>query len=68
MLGPELIDFLVLTLWQRSGSRREGGGGAIALPIFGRSVNPFPTRGARICPPHSYRPNPPKFVVDSESL
>ena len=29
--------------------------------FFGRSVNPFPTRGTRICPPHYYRPNPLDF-------
>ena len=26
-------------------------GGPLAPPIFGRSVNPFPTRGDKFCPP-----------------
>ena len=29
-----------------------GAGGALAPPEFGSSVNPIPTRGGRLCPPH----------------
>mgnify|MGYP007048352179 CR=1 FL=1 len=29
-----------------------GAGGALATPEFGSSVNPIPTRGDRLCPPH----------------
>ena len=29
-----------------------GAGGALASPEFGSSVNPIPTRGGRLCPPH----------------
>ena len=29
-----------------------GDGGALAPPEFGSSVNPIPTRGGRLCPPH----------------
>ena len=29
-----------------------GAGGTLAPPEFGRSVNPIPTRGGRLCPPH----------------
>ena len=29
-----------------------GGGGALAPPEFGSSVNPIPIRGGRLCPPH----------------
>ena len=32
----------------------EGPRGATGPPIFGRSVNPFPTRGDRLCPPNYY--------------
>ena len=27
-------------------------GGAVAPPEFGSSVNPIPTKGDRLCPPH----------------
>ena len=30
----------------------EGTGSALAPPEFGTSVNPIPTRGGRLCPPH----------------
>ena len=29
-----------------------GAEGTLAPPEFGRSVNPIPTRGGRLCPPH----------------
>ena len=29
-----------------------GAGGAMAPPHFGRSVNPFSTKGGRLCPPN----------------
>ena len=29
-----------------------GAEGALAPPEFGKSVNPIPTRGGRLCPPH----------------
>ena len=29
-----------------------GAGGALASPEFRSSVNPIPTRGSRLCPPH----------------
>ena len=32
-----------------------GGGGGIASPVLGRSINPIPTRGDRLYPPHYYR-------------
>ena len=38
-----------------TGMQQGGGqGGAAAPPDFGRSVNPIPTRGDRLCPPNSY--------------
>ena len=33
-----------------------GAGGALAPPEFGSSVNPIPTRGGRLCPPHYCTP------------
>ena len=33
-----------------------GAGGAMAPPIFGRSVNPISTEGGTLCPPHNYVP------------
>ena len=29
-----------------------GAGGTLAPPEFGSSVNPIPTRGGKLCPPH----------------
>ena len=29
-----------------------GAGGTLAPPEFGSSVNPIPTKGGRLCPPH----------------
>jgi len=29
-----------------------GAGGTLAPPEFGSSINPIPTRGGRLCPPH----------------
>jgi hypothetical protein len=31
-----------------------GAGGALAPPEFGSYVNPIPTRGGRLCPPHYF--------------
>ena len=31
---------------------RGGAGGTLAPPEFRSSVNPIPTRGGRLCPPH----------------
>ena len=42
---------------QRRKQGREGGcgpGGAIAPPLFGRTVNPISTRGRRLCPPQYF--------------
>ena len=36
-----------------------GAGGAMALPNFGRSVNPILTKGGRLCPPNNT--GTPKF-------
>ena len=33
-----------------------GAGGALATPEFISSVNPIPTRGGRLCPPHYCTP------------
>ena len=50
-------------------------GCAMAHPIFGRSVNPIPTRGDRLCPPNYYwhtlifRPSDgPAFVKEHTRL
>ena len=40
-----------------------GPGGPLAPPIFGRSVNPIPTRGGQTIPPYYYGPPPPKFFT-----
>ena len=31
--------------------RKRGAEGALAPPVFGRTVNPISTRGGRLCPP-----------------
>ena len=45
------------------------GGVSLAPPIFGRSVDPIPTRGSRLCPPQYYQhpqvccPLPPSLKI-----
>jgi hypothetical protein len=36
--------------------RKRGAEGALAPPVFGRTVNPISTRGSRLCPPQYYEP------------
>ena len=37
-----------------SGLTEPGGRGALALLVFGRSVNPMSTKRGRLCPQHYY--------------
>ena len=43
-------------IWKHQGWRNRDcqGGVSLAPPIFGRSVDPIPTRGSRLCPPQYY--------------
>ena len=43
------LSYCLFTSWK--GCRNREGGTALALPIFGRSVNSIPTREDRFCPP-----------------
>ena len=36
--------------------RKRGARGAVAPPVFSRTVNPISTRGSRLCPPQYYEP------------
>ena len=46
----------ILCLCKLQARRKRGAEGALAPPVFGRTVNPISTRGSRLCPPQYYEP------------
>ena len=57
---------LCLISWPLRAVNTEGAGGQLPQSVFGKSVNPIPTRWGRLCPPYYYWP--PIFLDDAASL
>ena len=62
----ESILQLLETDWLEMPEYGEAGGYCPQLPVFGRSVNPIPTKGSKLCLPHYYRS--PRFLDGAASL